>query len=235
MAGLRPAPQMQKPGCFILRIFDPMKWSLLFFCLFVFIRTEAQTLQLKHVVNGSPMTLGKNYLNAAGDTFSISVFKYYLSNITLDSVPVPGCFLVNEDSAASKVIPLPTGHFKRLSFTIGIDSLLNCSGAQEGALDPLYGMFWTWNSGYIMAKLEGISPSSALPGHRLEFHIGGYRAPHMTQRKVSLDLPAGNFTLVADAAAWFKDISFRQVAGFMTPGTTADHIADNYQHMFSIQ
>jgi hypothetical protein len=218
-----------------LRIFDPMKWSLLFFCLFFFRGVEAQTLRLKHVVNGAPMVLGNNYLNAAGDTFKISVFKYYLSNISLDSVKVPGYFLVNEDSAASKVIPLPKGRFKRLSFTIGVDSLLNCSGAQEGALDPLYGMFWTWNTGYIMAKLEGTSPSSPLPGHRLEFHIGGFRAPHIVQRKVTLDLPAGNFTLVADAATWFKDISFRQVAGFMTPGTMADHIADNYQHMFSIQ
>lgn len=212
-----------------------MKWSLLFFCLFSFRGVYAQTLRLKHVVNGSPMKLGTNYLNAAGDTFSISVFRYYLSNITLDSVKIPGCFLVSEDSAGSKVIPVPKGHFKRLSFTIGVDSLLNCSGAQEGALDPSYGMFWTWNSGYIMAKLEGTSPSSSLPGHRLEFHIGGYRAPHMTQRQVSLDLPEGNFTLVADAAAWFKDISFRELPGFMTPGTKADHIADNYQHMFSIQ
>jgi hypothetical protein len=218
-----------------LLIFGPMKWLLLFL-IFPLKGVQAQTLQLKHVVNGIPMILGNNYLNTAGDTFSISIFRYYLSNISLDDVKIPGCYLVSEDSAASKVIPLPKGHFKRMSFMIGIDSLLNCSGAQDGALDPLYGMFWTWNSGYIMAKLEGISPSSALPGHKIEFHIGGYRAPHMTQRMVTLDL-SGNedIILVADAAAWFKGISFRQLAGFMTPGTPADRIADNYQHMFSIQ
>jgi hypothetical protein len=215
--------------------FDLMKWCLLFLCGFIF-KADAQTLQLKHVVNGSPMILGNNYLNAAGDTFSISMFKYYISNISLDDVQVPGCYLVSEDSAASKVIPLPKGHFKRLSFMIGVDSLLNCSGAQGGALDPIYGMFWTWNTGYIMAKLEGTSPSSVLPGHRIEFHIGGYRAPHMVQRIISLDLPASeSFTLVADAATWFKGISFHQLAGFMTPGTAADRIADNYQYMFSIQ
>jgi hypothetical protein len=212
-----------------------MKWCLLILCGFI-LKAEAQTLQLKHVVNGTPMVLGHNYLNAAGDTFNISVFRYYLSNISLDGVKVPGCYLVSEDSAASKVIPLPKGHFKRISFMIGVDSLLNCSGAQDGALDPRYGMFWTWNSGYIMAKLEGTSPSSALPGHKIEFHIGGYRAPHMTQRTVTLDLPGSeDIILVADAAVWFKGISFRQLAGFMTPGKAADRIADNYQHMFSTQ
>lgn len=232
---LRPLTHLKR-GEFYLLIFDIMKWCLLLLCLFTLGVAEAQTLRLKHVVNGTPMVLGNNYLNAAGDTFSITLFKYYISNISLDAVKVPGCFLVSEDSAASKVIPLPEGHYKRIYFMIGIDSLLNCSGAQDGALDPLYGMFWTWNSGYIMAKLEGISPSSALPGHRIEFHIGGYRAPHMTQRMVTLDLPAGSdITLVADAATWFKGISFRQLPGFMTPGTAADRIADNYQHMFSIQ
>ncbi|SFE11390.1 hypothetical protein SAMN05518672_104535 [Chitinophaga sp. CF118] len=231
-----------------------MKWRLLLFCLFVLKGVEAQTLQLRlsHAVKGVPMVLGNTtYLNAAGDTFNITLFKYYLSNFSLTDTTgrivrtASGCFLVSEDSVASKMISLklPEGHYNSISFQIGVDSLLNCSGAQSGALDPLYGMFWTWNSGYIMAKLEGASPSSQLPGHRIEFHIGGYRAPHITQRMVTLPLPqtlvisgsgASNLSLVGDAYSWFQGISFRQLAGFMTPGTPADRIADNYQHMFSI-
>jgi hypothetical protein len=198
--------------------------------------------KIQHVVNGQPLTLNKQlYTNAAGDTFNITLFKYYLSNFVLTDQSGPhkidGCFLVSEDSTASKSLSfnLPEGHYDSISFVIGVDSLLNCTGAQDGALDPIYGMFWTWNSGYIMAKLEGTSPSSRQPNHLIEFHIGGYRAPHQTQRKVTLALKGNDIVLQADIATWFTNISFKQTSGFMAPGATADHIADNYQHMFSVK
>jgi len=236
-----------------------MNRLLLLILLFMASRTAAQQVQLEisHAVAGQPMQLQTaSYTNAAGDTFNITLFKYYLSNfsliaadgrkITLD----PAYFLVSEDNPASKKILLPQcprGEYTQLSFMIGVDSVLNFSGPQDGALDPLHGMFWTWNSGYIMAKLEGTSPSSRLPNHMLQFHIGGYRAPHVTQRMVTLPLPSPLRTgpqyrpqvlLQADAMTWFNganQISFRQMAGFMTPGTPADRIADNYQHMFSVK
>lgn len=236
-----------------------MSRLLLLIFLFTCTDTAAQQLRLEisHVVAGQPMQLQTAmYNNAAGDTFSISLFKYYLSNFSLitadgkKTVLPPAYFLVSEDSAASKQLLLPQcpeGEYTQLSFMIGVDSVLNFSGPQSGALDPLYGMFWTWNSGYIMAKLEGTSPSSRLPNHLLQFHIGGYRAPHVTTRMVTLTLPSPLMTgsnhkplisLQADAMTWFNganQINFRQMPGFMTPGTSADRIADNYQHMFSVK
>jgi len=221
--------------------------------------TAAQQVQLEisHIVAGLPMQLQTaSYTNAAGDTFNITLFRYYLSNFSLTAADgrkialPPAYFLVSEDSAASKKMllpPCPEGEYTQLSFMIGVDSVLNFSGPQNGALDPLYGMFWTWNSGYIMAKLEGTSPSSHLPNHMLQFHIGGYRAPHVTQRMITLTLPSPlltgprykpRITLQADAMAWFNgpnQVNFRQLPGFMTPGTAADRIADNYQHMFSVK
>lgn len=196
------------------------------------------------------------YENAAGESFNITTFKYYLSNFSLiraDGQKVMAAqdyFLVSEDSTASKTITLqqlPEGQYAAVSFMIGVDSVRNFSGAQAGALDPLFGMFWTWNSGYIMAKLEGTSPVSYLPQQLLQFHIGGYRVPHTSQRIVTLQLPqeliVSNTTtphidVQADAYAWFSQpnlISFKQLSGFMTPGTAADSIADNYQHMFSVK
>jgi hypothetical protein len=41
--------------------------------------------------------------------------------------------------------------------------------------------------------------------------------------------------VTADIYTLLNDISFHQLAGFMTPGTAADRIADNYQHMFSVK
>jgi hypothetical protein len=236
-----------------------MNRLLLFILLFAFTRSTAQSVQLaiSHVVNHTPMVLKRSmYTNAAGDTFNITVFKYYLSNFSLTDTKgrkvnaAPMYALVSEDSTTSKKIlleQLPEGKYTHLSFMIGVDSILNFSGAQDGALDPMYGMFWTWNSGYIMAKLEGTSPSSSLRGQVIQFHIGGYRAPHITQRKITLALPETividaqhipQIQLEADAAKWFdgpNKISFREIAGFMTPGFPADRIADNYQHMFSIK
>jgi hypothetical protein len=50
-----------------------------------------------------------------------------------------------------------------IRFLLGVDSARNVSGIQTGALDPARGMFWTWNSGYVMAKIEGSSPSAHVP------------------------------------------------------------------------
>lgn len=233
-----------------------MNRLFLFFSLLIGNTAASQSviLTFTHEVNHQPMRPNKAYYTAQGDTFTITKFKYYLSNFSFtnenDQVvkPAPEYFLISEDSAASKKIVLtglPSGRYKRLSFIIGVDSIMNCTGAQSGALDPVYGMFWTWNSGYIMAKLEGTSPASRLPGHSLQFHIGGYRGAHQSQRMVQLQVPftvtaekTPEINLVADAATWFNGttpIRFSETSGFMTPGTIGDRIADNYSHMFSVK
>jgi hypothetical protein len=41
-------------------------------------------------------------------------------------------------------------------------------------------MYWTWNSGYINVKLEGISPRSKGRNGEFGLHLGGYMPPHNT-------------------------------------------------------
>lgn len=233
-------------------------------CLCLLLFTGANTfhsapmqLQFTHVVNGKPMALQTGiYTNAVGDSFNITMFKYYVSNFSLTSsngqevsLP-PAYFLVNESDTASKTITLPTipeGIYSSISFLIGVDSIRNMSGAQTGALDPVNGMFWTWNSGYIMAKLEGLSPVSKQPNKLIEFHIGGFQGTRNTLRRVTLTfakpfaLPQAEpvvMPIVADAYTWFSQpntVSFQHVSSCTTPGAQAMRIADNYQHMFSIK
>ncbi|RFM36445.1 MbnP family protein [Chitinophaga silvisoli] len=233
-----------------------MNRLFLFFSLLIGNTAVSQSviLTFTHEVNHQPMRANKAYYTAQGDTFTITKFKYYLSNFSFISETEenirlsPEYFLVSEDSAASKKVVLtglPLGRYKAVSFMIGVDSIMNCTGAQSGALDPIYGMFWTWNSGYIMAKLEGTSPASRVPDHSLQFHIGGYRGAHQSQRMVRLNAPfvvaaekTAVINLVADAATWFNGatpIRFSETSGFMTPGTIGDRIADNYSHMFSVK
>ncbi|TYZ07647.1 hypothetical protein FY528_14915 [Hymenobacter lutimineralis] len=148
--------------------------------------------EIDHVAGTEPLAFNTTYTTAAGDKFTVSRLKYYLSNFTLgktdgSSYLVPeSYFLVDEADPESKFFTLadiPSGDYTSLSFTIGVDSTRNVSGAQTGALDPINNMFWTWDYGYIFTKLEGTSPQA--PNQALVFHIGGFKKPNNTIRSVS--------------------------------------------------
>ena len=53
----------------------------------------------------------------------------------------------------------------------------------------MLGMFWTWNSGYIYARLEGQSDSAKAPAHRFTWDIGGYKAAANAAREIVLAIP----------------------------------------------
>src|SRR3954453_11162725 len=122
------------------------------------------------------------YQNAFGETFSVHNFKYYISNITLNDAEKNQSFpdkyfLIDNADSSSQQIELNTSlkNITAIKFLLGVDSLKNVSGVQTGALDPAKGMFWTWNTGYVMAKLDGNSPSANMPQHAFSYHIGGYK------------------------------------------------------------
>lgn len=203
-----------------------------------------------------------NYTNALSQQYTITNLKYYISNITLtdDSGHAhkqkDGYYLISEDVDSSQDLVLTDivpGKYKSLSFLIGVDSLRNCSGAQSGALDPINGMFWTWNTGYIFFKLEGKSPASKQPGHIFEYHIGGYKEPTNFLREVNIDLSTQAEEDVKKAklgsAVMMEDIVIRADAAkvmdaknkvdisklsSVTDFHNAGIIADNYQRMFAL-
>jgi hypothetical protein len=219
--------------------------------------TASLQLSFSNLVNGQPMVLRTtNYVNAAGETFNITLFKYYVSNFSLTTTSgqevalTPEYFLVNEENDSTKLITLqklPSGTYRSITFLLGVDSARNNSGAQTGALDPVNGMFWTWNSGYVMAKLEGTSPVSTMPANLIEFHIGGFKGANNSLRTVQLSFPSpvelgqnghAGFKITADAYTWFDQpnrISFQQLASCTSPGAQAAAIADNYKSMFTIK
>lgn len=65
----------------------------------------------------------------------------------------------------------------------GTDSLTNVASGFRGDLDPINGMYWTWNTGFINLKLEGEIPD----GEIVEWHIGGYQVPYSTFVKFPLN------------------------------------------------
>lgn len=233
-------------------------------CVFVILlmackkeKQEQGTLQLTFtsVVNGASLNLNtSSYTNAAGEAFTVSAFKYYISNITLvkmdnSEIKLPDTyFLIDESKPASKTIQVmaPRGEYRGFSFLLGVDSLRNVSGAQTGALDPVNGMFWSWNSGYIMAKMEGTSPASAAAGQALTFHIGGFKGEHNAVQRISLMSPISltvgadrkpDITIKADLYTWFSLpnlVQFAQTSTIHVPGEEARKISVNYSNMFRI-
>ncbi|MCW3070546.1 MAG: hypothetical protein JWO44_436 [Bacteroidetes bacterium] len=212
------------------------------------------SIAFKHLMDGQVLQLDSAvYKNAMGQPFTVSNFKYYISNIQLvkadgKEIAVPGYFLINEDEEASKQLmfnSIPAGEYVSLHFIIGVDSLHNCSGAQSGALDPAKGMFWAWNSGYIFLKLEGKAAASASPGKIFEYHIGGYKAPANCIRKVNLRFEknlhieqknTAYLTIKVNAAEVLRSpasIDFSTLSS-VTGFHNASMIADNYTDMFSI-
>jgi len=199
-----------------------------------------------------PLVLGKTYTNNFKEQYTPTGFKFYIHNIQLlntDSgkifTPKDKYYLIDfSDSTTTEIkITIEPYVYNRISFTIGVDSARNVSGAQTDALDPANGMFWTWNTGYIMAKLEGTSPKSPQAG-KFEFHIGGFSGADNVIKTVSklfpyptnLEMKAGKESVVyiaCDANAWFFqpwDIKIADNPVITSPGLLATQVAENYSN-----
>lgn len=214
-------------------------------------------IQINNTVNGSGIDLtgATSYTNNNGDSFTVSKLLYYISNVELHTnsgdtfKEIESYYLVDESNSNSlqlMVKGVPKGDYHSISFLIGVDSTRNVSGAQTGALDPANGMFWTWSSGYIMAKMEGSSPQSGAANQGLAFHIAGFSGVNSGIRKINLSFPnLANVTknhtpvlnLNGDLDKWFfgtTTISFATVHTVTTISGVSKSIADNYTNMFSV-
>lgn len=218
--------------------------------------TGPVTINLDHMVGTDPLQLGTgSYKNALGQDFSVSAFKYYLSNITFNKadgsrVALPNTyFLVDAANVASRDVALaevPVGDYTSMTLTLGVDSARIKAGNFSGALDPNNNMFWNMNGPeFKNLLLEGYSPqaphaSGAATGG-LVFHIAGYQhASTNTIRTFTVPFPSGVRLLVradhspgihtvVDVARLFaspNQISFATTYNVMG-GLPAARIADN--------
>lgn len=155
--------------------------------------TGSLTVSFDNVVGSQDLTLGTGmYQNAAGESFNVTKFNYFVSNIRLQKADgteyvlpqANNYYLIQEDKPESQTFTLaniPTGSYTGLSFVIGVDSVRSLADISQrtGVLDPGLGtheaMYWEWNSGYIFLKLEGTSSAAPAAQNNLFFyHIGGF-------------------------------------------------------------
>ncbi|MEO6833137.1 MAG: MbnP family protein [Chitinophagaceae bacterium] len=143
------------------------------------------TLRFENSVGNFKIKFGEMiYLNASGNTYSVTLLKYYVSNFRLvrgdDSVfSFRKYLLVDAADSSSWSITLdsiPNGVFKSLNFDIGVDSAHNHTLAQGGVLDSSKGMFLDEKSGYIFFKNEGNFKDAAGVSRPLNLQLGTDRA-----------------------------------------------------------
>lgn len=194
------------------------------------------------------LELGRFYKITEKDSVAVEVLRFYLADLSLlganktlleDSVKahlidweVPGSCLIDLKK------PFAASELKGLGFSLGIDSLTNVSGALGGDLDPTTGMYWTWQSGYINFKLEGVSNLSAARKNQFHLHLGGYAAPHNALRRVTLQTPKteastkGHWVIRMDLKSFIIESDLRKNHSIMSPSATSNQLSENVSKKF---
>ncbi len=223
-------------------------WSVIFalICFFLTTKTVAQTamdydsLPLHLNWKNEKLELKKNYISGR-DTLSISLLKFYLSDVVLyfeDGTIVENVKrhqLIDIEKQESLHFRFPNRNKKniaKLVFNLGIDSIASVSGALSGDLDATNGMYWAWQSGYINLKIEGKSSSCKTRKNEFQFHIGGYLQPNYALREITLTSEKTFSAIHLDLSKFFEKINLYELNSVMIPGKKAIELADSTIQMF---
>jgi hypothetical protein len=190
---------------------------------------------------GKPLSLETWYhLPATVDSVRITKFKCYISQIELFrnqkqiySYPQQA-ILIDATNPDSYCITLPEDvQYDEFRCVVGLDSHINSMGALDGALDPVHGMYWTWQTGYIHFKLEGFASYCTSQQHQFQFHIGGSRQPFATHIAVAVtDIQGKSHIPFHLDDCLSKGVVTKQHT-IMSPGKAAVDFASHFAHMFN--
>lgn len=180
-----------------------------------------------------------------GDTLTFTEFSFYVSNVRLKnedgswwSEPESYHLICAKctDKNFFTLSDVPAGNYTEMEYTLGVDSTRNVSGAQTGDLSPTKGMFWSWNTGYIMLKAEGQSPQSS--DGAFTFHLGGFSGVNSVITPKSFTF-GNNVIAVGEARStvvflanparlWHTAPSVSETSKVHMPGETAKIMADDF-------
>ncbi|UZR98754.1 MbnP family protein [Chondrinema litorale] len=218
---------------------------------------EDNTGSIKLVVNilndGEALELdSKEYTNEAGNVYTVTEFKFYLSNVKLRNTST-GAFYLEPDSYhlverlpesnvyEIEIDDVPIETYNQLEFAVGVDNGKNYSLDNVGALDPTNNMAWDWNTGYKFLLLEGRHLNGSDTPAGLVMHIGSdsnYKTIKLSTDTV--EIAQGKeavYNINAEISQIFKepntiDFTTNNVVMF---DSIANKVAANYaNNMFSI-
>lgn len=183
------------------------------------------------------------YKLQSGDSIQFTSLKFYVSNIELidhhKSVwkDLSSFHLIDAFGLNTKSISIPADiNFTKLKFNLGIDSVTNVSGVMGGDLDPTKGMYWTWQSGYINFKLEGISNICITRHNEFQFHLGGYQYPFNNLQTIFIEIePQENINIQMDIQKIIGQINLKEQNHIMSPSQEANHVSEFIVKSLSLQ
>ena len=203
----------------------------------------SQNINFRAVINNKPLILNSN-IPFEGSYINVKLFKLYISNIEFtykdgSSFKETNSYhlidLANSNDCELLITDAKKG-ISQLSFDIGIDSATNYKGAKSGDLDPLKGMYWTWQSGYINFKIEGSSPLCISSKNKFTFHVGGFQHPFNAIQHVVLDKNSATDIIVEiKLDDFFKSVQLNQSTNVMSPGRKAMFIAEKFKNAFLLK
>ena len=190
---------------------------------------------------GEKLRLDHAYSLNDSVTIVLHKLKFYLSDVSVYSGSnvwrdTTRYRLMNLEDSASFSIPYALNNATSISFHIGLDSATNVSGKIDGALDPIHGMYWTWNSGYVNFKLEGTFTEKTIHHKEFEYHLGGYLYPFQTIQYVSLPVESPEaIKVVIDIAAFLNAVDWKEEQNVTVMGIEAKQLSRLLPGMFKLE
>jgi hypothetical protein len=195
-------------------------------------------------MNGEIIELNKEIrITSSNEKLNVTKLKFYVSHLSFykdEQLVWQNNDLAHlmdaENDMSIKLTIKKNIEFNKIKFGLGIDSLTNVSGALDGDLDPLKGMYWTWQSGYVNFKMEGTSTAIRSESQRFEYHLGGYSAENNTFN--TIDLTVGNseaINIAIDFNKFLSDFNVVTHVNVMSPGKVAVDLSKILASCFSIR
>lgn len=208
------------------------------------------TFNFTYNVDGSVLSFNNiQYVNDAGNQYSVTKLNYYLSQIALvtDSdtyVMLKDYLYINATASPALKINLnsiPKGTYKGLSLNIGLDSAQNITGGLPVTAENL-AMEWPvmMGGGYHFMMLEGkFIDSAGTPGYAMHLGTNMALSPVYIQTPVVVTSDDKNINLSMNINEWYRNPSLYDfnVDGnyIMGDAQAMAKIAANGYDVFTIQ
>jgi hypothetical protein len=223
-------------------------FSIFFILISIVVNAQPQfhSLRFRFTFGGEDVELQKSYFSVAiNDSIKLETVKFYVSNVHFEKdgeivdTTSKRFYLIDLENKFSRDISFSSLGVKpcdTLEFSIGIDSLTNVSGAMGGALDPVNGMYWAWQSGYINFKIEGSSPACKTRHNVFQFHVGGYSSPFATIQNFKFAISkTDNVTIEIPLDELLEKIDIRKTNEVMSPSVKSTQIANQLSELIRIK
>ncbi|MEY4543553.1 MAG: hypothetical protein RL411_1630 [Bacteroidota bacterium] len=200
-------------------------WVLLFLGSLISGVAEGQSAVVVHhqvTLGDAKVVLGEWQKSDSTVSVRIDKLRWYVSLPTAGKKGSKAWLLDLADSASlDQQMSRPVNN--KISLLFGIDSTIQVGGVGTGALDPLRGMYWTWQTGYVQWKMEGAIRVDGLESP-LELHLGGFDGATKSQSMLSdyLIYPTTNSVIAQwDILPFLAEVVHQKKYGVMSPSPIA--------------